>query len=176
MAEQLETSLSRAWRVTVSLGCGGFGRGKSMGLPARQRRILERTEGALGRSDPKLAMLFSTFGRLTQDEAMPCREAVKHGFARALAWLRRLPSVRIRRSRLRAQPGLLFLPLALVVLAGTIALAAITSTGDSCSGARQAAATRQVANSTSRACSPTAGIPGIAGKLAVSGSARPVPA
>ena len=82
----------------------------------------------------------------------------------SLAWLRRLPSVRLRRSRIRAQPALLFLPLALVVLAGTIALAAITSPGNSCSGARQAAATRQVASSTSRACSPTAGFPGFAGK------------
>jgi hypothetical protein len=135
-----------------------------MGLPARQRRILERTEGALRRSDPKLAMLFSTFGRLTQDEAMPCREAVKHGIARALACLRGLRSVRIRRSRLRAQPGLLFLPLALVVLAGTITLAALTSTGNSCGAAKQAAAAKQVANTTSRACGPTNGFAGVVGK------------
>lgn len=135
-----------------------------MGLPARQRRILDRTEGVLRRSDPKLAMLFSTFGRLTQDEAMPCREAVKHGTARALAWVRGIPSVRLRRSRLRAQPGLLFLPLALILLAGMITLAAITSTGSPCTGGRQAAATKQAASTTSRACSPTGGFPAVMGK------------
>jgi hypothetical protein len=135
-----------------------------MGLPARQRKVLERIEGALRRSDPKLAMLFATFGRLTRDEAMPRREAIKHGSARVLAWLAGGPAARLRpRLRLRSQPGLLFLPLALVLLAGTIALAAISSGTGHC-GTKPGAATRQEVADSTRACNPTAGFPAVMGK------------
>ncbi len=132
-----------------------------MGLPARQRKILERIEGALRRSDPKLAMLFATFGKLTRDEAMPRREALKHGSARVLAWL--AGKSRARR-RLRAQPGLVFLPLALVLLAGTITLAALSSGSGGCGGARLTTSTRQEVADSTRACSPASGFPAVMGK------------
>ena len=48
-----------------------------MGLPASQRRILERIENALRGSDPRLAALFSIFTRLNRDEEMPRIEQVR---------------------------------------------------------------------------------------------------
>jgi hypothetical protein len=138
-----------------------------MGLPARQRRTLEHIEGTLRRSDPKLALLFSTFGRLTRDEAMPAREAVKHGVARVMAWLRGLRRVRLRpRAILRSQPGMLFLPIALVLIAGSITLAVLASGSPPCGGTRHGAATRQevASASTTRACNPTSGFPTVMGK------------
>ena len=48
-----------------------------MGLPASQRRILERIENGLRGSDPRLAALFSIFTRLTCDEDMPRIEQVR---------------------------------------------------------------------------------------------------
>jgi hypothetical protein len=45
-----------------------------MSLAAREERALARIEGALRRSDPKLAAMLSTFNRLNQSEEMPRRE------------------------------------------------------------------------------------------------------
>jgi hypothetical protein len=45
-----------------------------MSLAASERRALARIEGALRRSDPKLAAMLSTFDRLNQSEEMPRRE------------------------------------------------------------------------------------------------------
>ena len=85
-----------------------------MGLPARQRRVLDRIERTLRWSDPRLAALYAIFGRLTRDEEIPAFEQVRHGvltwLARArltvgaaLAWLH----LGLRpRSRLRPRSGL----------------------------------------------------------------------
>src|SRR5258708_12382945 len=48
-----------------------------MGLPASQRRILERIENALRGSDPRLAALFSIFTRLNRGEEMPRAEQLR---------------------------------------------------------------------------------------------------
>lgn len=45
-----------------------------MSLAASEERALARIEGALRRSDPKLAAMLSTFNRLNQSEEMPRRE------------------------------------------------------------------------------------------------------
>jgi hypothetical protein len=45
-----------------------------MTLAAGEERALARIEGALRRSDPKLAAMLSTFNRLTRSEEMPRRE------------------------------------------------------------------------------------------------------
>ena len=45
-----------------------------MSLAASEQRALARIEGALRRSDPKLAAMLSTFNRLNQSEEMPRRE------------------------------------------------------------------------------------------------------
>jgi hypothetical protein len=42
-----------------------------MGLPSRQRRILDRIECALRGTDPRFAALFSLFARLNAGEDMP---------------------------------------------------------------------------------------------------------
>jgi hypothetical protein len=52
-----------------------------MGLPARQRRVLESIEGRLRSSDPRLAAMFVIFGRLTRDEDMPRIEELRHRVA-----------------------------------------------------------------------------------------------
>ena len=69
-----------------------------MGLPVRQRRVLERIEIALQGSDPKLAALFATFARLTQDEEMPRIEQMRHRVMLTLAGLR----LRLRRPPVQA--------------------------------------------------------------------------
>jgi len=48
-----------------------------MGLPVRQRRVLDVIESGLRRSDPRLAVMFSIFGRLTRDEDMPRFEELR---------------------------------------------------------------------------------------------------
>jgi len=78
-----------------------------MGLPARQRRVLEGIEDKLRASDPRLAAIFFIFGRLTRDEDMPRIEELRHRVAMLLlrtrfllaAVGRRLSRVRLRRRR-----------------------------------------------------------------------------
>ncbi len=48
-----------------------------MSLPARERRRLSGIQCALDRSDPRLASLFATFSRLTQEEEMPHFERLR---------------------------------------------------------------------------------------------------
>jgi len=49
-----------------------------MGLPAGQRRVLERIEVTLRGSDPRLTALYAIFARLTRDEEMPRVEQLRH--------------------------------------------------------------------------------------------------
>ena len=58
-----------------------------MTLAADDRRALSRIEGALRRSDPKLAAMLATFNRLNQTERMPARERLR---APRLRWSPRL--------------------------------------------------------------------------------------
>ncbi len=58
-----------------------------MTLAADDRRALSRIEGALRRSDPKLAATLATFNRLHQTERMPARERLR---APRLRWSPRL--------------------------------------------------------------------------------------
>src|ERR1700722_19217919 len=114
------------WRL-VGLGRGdlrGHTRRYSMGLPARQRRVLGRIEGALRGSDPKLAALYSIFARLTREEEMPRIEQLRHRVVVLLASARRRLTIRRRRPSFgwlvpRQRAALLF-PLALVLAAGAI--------------------------------------------------------
>jgi hypothetical protein len=48
-----------------------------MSLPSSQQRILDRIEGMLQDSDPRLTALFVIFTRLTRDEEMPRMEEVR---------------------------------------------------------------------------------------------------
>lgn len=125
-----------------------------MGLPARQRRVLDRIEDSLEGTDPRLATMFAIFGRLTRDEEMPRIEELRHRlaimFLRIRLWMapgrgrvRGRGPTRVRgrlhaRARTRRPVALLF-PLALVMATATIVLVAKFSGSPRCSAAATAA-------------------------------------
>ena len=137
-----------------------------MGLPARQRRILERIEGALRGSDPRLAALFSIFSRLNRDEEMPRIEQVR---ARAAIILARVGYRLVsfarwfgapRRAKLRAA---LFFPVALAIVASAIVVGAGFPSANRCTAAPRTAGTAH--NSARlRACTPVAANPAVIGR------------
>jgi hypothetical protein len=106
-----------------------------VGLPARQRRLLDRIEDSLEGTDPRLATMFAIFGRLTLDEEMPRIEELRHRlaimFLRIRLWMapgRGRGPTRVRgrlhaRARIRRPAALLF-PIALVMATATIVLVA----------------------------------------------------
>jgi hypothetical protein len=94
-----------------------------MSLPTCQQRILERIEGELAKSDPRLTALFLIFARLTRSEAMPRLEQLTVRplldlFAHIAAWFRRLH----RRRSVRARAMVLF-PAAVTAMACALTLA-----------------------------------------------------
>lgn len=94
-----------------------------MSLPTCQQRILQRIEGELAKSDPRLMALFLIFARLTRSEAMPRLEQltvrpVLDLFAHIAAWFRRLA----RRRGARARAMVLF-PAAVTAVACALTLA-----------------------------------------------------
>jgi hypothetical protein len=94
-----------------------------MSLPTGQQRVLERIEGKLRESDPRLVSLFTIFTRLTLTEKMPWIEQVKvrpvaYRIARTGAWFRgigRRPAARVR--------AMLLLPAALAAMACALTIA-----------------------------------------------------
>lgn len=93
-----------------------------MGLPGSQRRVLERIEGRLAQSDPRLESLFAIFTRLSLAEAMPWSEQVKA--RRVRYYLTRFPaSFRrfVRRPVTRAAALFVIPTAALMAMALTIA-------------------------------------------------------
>ena len=49
-----------------------------MGLPAGQQRVLDAIEDALRAGEPRLATMYSIFGRLTRSESRPAREQLPY--------------------------------------------------------------------------------------------------
>lgn len=94
-----------------------------MSLPTGQQRILERIEGKLAESDPRLVSLFLIFTRLTWAEKMPWIEQVRarpvaYRLARLGGWFRgvgRRPAARVR--------AMLLLPAALTAMACALTIA-----------------------------------------------------
>jgi hypothetical protein len=133
-----------------------------MGLPVRQRRVLEQIEITLKGSDPKLAALYAIFARLNRDEEMPRIEQLRHRALLALARLRLIPAavgarLHIRRL-LRLQPrqrAALFFPLAVVIAVVAIVFLARSSSGNSCTQIRAASAAPQ---NKSKLCRPPYGL------------------
>jgi hypothetical protein len=114
-----------------------------MGLPARQRRMLDRIEGTLRGSDPKLAALYSIFARLTRDEEIPRIEQLRHSAMAGLLRLRRRIAVCVAIAAGRLVPkqrAVLFFPLALALAAASIIFAARSSSGPGCAQVTQLAA------------------------------------
>lgn len=118
-----------------------------MGLPVRQRRVLEHIESALRRSDPKLAALYAIFARLTRDEEMPRVEQLRHRALLVLARLRLIPAAIGARLHIRLMPrqrAVLFFPLAVALAVTSIVFAARSSNG-TCSPVKSVAATKIIA-------------------------------
>jgi hypothetical protein len=98
-----------------------------MGLPASQRKILERIENALRGSDPRLAALFSIFTRLTYEEEMPRIEEIR---AKAALFLLRIRYRLVAFGRWFGAPcraklrTALFFPVALACVAGAVLVGA----------------------------------------------------
>ena len=94
-----------------------------MSLPTDQQRVLERIEGKLAQSDPRLVSLFTIFTRLTLTEKMPWIEQVKvrpiaYRIGRVGDWFRgigRHPAARVR--------AMLLLPAALAAMACALTIA-----------------------------------------------------
>jgi hypothetical protein len=115
-----------------------------MGLPARQRRVLERIEGTLRGSDPKLAALYAIFARLNRDEEMPRIEQVLHGARALLVRLRHVTALLLTpitwlffRLAPRQRAVLLF-PVAIAVAVTGIVFAARSGSGNNCVPTRPA--------------------------------------
>jgi hypothetical protein len=106
-----------------------------MGLPARQRRVLDRIECGLRGSDPRLAALYAIFCRLTRDEEMPRIEQLRHRVVVMFVHLRfRLVSFlsRVLRRLIPRQRAAIFFPLALALAVTSIVFAARSSPGSRC--------------------------------------------
>jgi hypothetical protein len=120
-----------------------------MGLPVRQRRVLERIEYALRGSDPKLAALYAIFARLTRDEEMPRAEQLRHRALLILVRLLRIPFAIGARLHIRLVPrqrAVLFFPLAVALAVTSIVFAARSSSG-TCTPVKSVAVAKSVANS-----------------------------
>ena len=118
-----------------------------MGLPVRQRRVLERIDGALRGSDPKLAALYAIFARLTRDEDMPRAEQLRHRALLVFARLRLVLAAIGRRLHIRLAPRqriVLLFPLAIALAVTSIVFAARSSSG-MCTPVKSVAATKTVA-------------------------------
>ncbi len=60
-----------------------------MSLPISERRKLREIERGIASSDPRLAGLYSMFGRLSRFEAMPRVERIRAGVIRRAARVKR---------------------------------------------------------------------------------------
>lgn len=123
-----------------------------MGLPARQRRVLDHMDRALRGSDPRLAALYAIFGRLTREEPIPRFEQLRTGVLTRLAVLgvilAAIGSHLHFRLRLRPrQRAILLYPLAIALAVGSIVLAARSGSDKSCLPVRAVAAAKNVARS-----------------------------
>lgn len=115
-----------------------------MGLPVRERRVLERIESTLRGSDPKLAAIYAMFARLNQDEEMPRIEQLRHSALVVLIRIRLALASMTSRLHFRIiprQPVILFFPLAIALTVVAIVFAARSSSGNSCTPARTIGAT-----------------------------------
>ena len=97
-----------------------------MSLSARDRQMLDRIEEAIADSEPGLASLLATFGRLTAGEELPAREQIRADRPGTSRWWFRLGNSR-RAHGPSGRPGW---PMAwsLVWLAASIALAVAAMT------------------------------------------------
>ncbi len=101
-----------------------------MSLPARQRRRLSGIQGALDRSDPRLASLFATFTQLTCEEEMPHIERLRVRADRFTARGRHARMAVLSRLRI-----ILITPVALAATAGALLIGGWSSIPGACKAA-----------------------------------------
>lgn len=139
-----------------------------MGLPARQRRVLDHIDRALRGSDPRLAALYAIFGRLTREEPIPRFEQLRSGVLTRLALIGAILAVIASHLHIRLRPrrrhslglfqhsprrlrprqrAILLYPLAIALAIGSIVLAARSGPDKSCLPVRAVAAAKNVAKS-----------------------------
>jgi Protein of unknown function (DUF3040) len=128
-----------------------------MSLPTGQQRVLEKIEGRLAESDPRLASLFTIFTRLTLTEKMPWIEQIRarpvaYRIGRIAAGFRgigRRPAARVR--------AMLLLPAALTAMACALTIAfGFPGTQRPAPGARTPAARELVVKPRALAVKPRA--------------------
>ena len=98
-----------------------------MSLPARERRSLSAIQGALDRSDPRLASLFAIFSQLTLEEEMPHLERLRVTADRFTARGRHVRMAVLSRLRI-----LLITPLALAATAGALLICGWSNNPGAC--------------------------------------------
>jgi hypothetical protein len=124
-----------------------------MGLPVRQRRVLQRIETTLRRSDPRLAALYTTFARLTSDEEMPRVEQLRHRAIHLALRLRLALSTlgpRLFGRLMPRQRSVLLFPVVVVLAVAGIVFAAKSSSGRECGQITQVSAV--AGHAQSKAC------------------------
>jgi hypothetical protein len=129
-----------------------------MGLPARQRRVLERIESTLRGSDPRLAALYAIFAKLTRDEEMPRIEQLRQGASVLFARLRLVSAAVLARLHIPIGPrqrAALFFPLAIALAAVSIVFAVRSGPGSGCTPVRTVAAAKYTAKSRLCRAAPT---------------------
>jgi hypothetical protein len=87
-------------------------------LPVSQQRTLDRIDGMLRDSDPRLVALFAIFTRLTWDEEIPRIEEIRARLSRIGSWIaRRTEPIRRRTPRVpRRVKAILVFPAALAAV------------------------------------------------------------
>ena len=118
-----------------------------MSLPTRQKRVLDRIEHSLHACDPHLRSMFAIFTKLTTEEEMPRLEELEPRSLPPSDWLKRpgQPGRGRRTARGTWAPGaprarlhaIIFVPIALLVLASAAFLGLGTRSVRPCSPATQ---------------------------------------
>jgi len=87
-------------------------------LPVSQERVLDRIEGLLRDSDPRLMALFTIFTRLTREEEMPRIEELRALLTRFRIWFswHTAPIRRIARRRSERMRAVVFFPMAFAAM------------------------------------------------------------
>ena len=98
-----------------------------MSLPARERRRLSGIQGALDRSDPRLASLFATFSQLAREEEMPHSERLRVRVDRFAARGRHIRVAMLGRLRI-----ILITPVALAAAAAALLIGGWSGSPGAC--------------------------------------------
>jgi hypothetical protein len=111
-------------------------------LPWSQERVLDRIEGRLRDSDPRLMALFTIFTRLTREEEMPRIEELRALLTRFRIWFswHTAPLRRIARRRSERMRAVVFFPMALAAMSCALIISVSSHGAPRCWSASKAPA------------------------------------